>query len=271
MSMVGRIHNYYERQGISPTHFKCTHKADCSADCPRFVGPREPYIGVEYERGRCPRMLFLSLDVPRGKDQPKPTRLERTAARQQEDRDYQPTQDKHQSRHWYQTHDLARVFLKGYGQALPIDEVGEYFAHTNSAKCSRGNDKGAQAPQKVFDNCRPYIGNELGILQPDILVTQGKEAFKAVKYALTNGEISSLRSVEWVKPALWKRNKHKKKFGVLQIGDRKVLWFVTYHPQARGGAFLRQKEDCLRYWSTVVKRYWSPKGTKRVNTAALRG
>ena len=234
-------------------HFKCAHKADCSANCPEFVGPSEPYIGTKYERGCYPRVLFLSLDVPRDNGKPKPTANERTiGAQRRTERHYNP-EDGAKNNHWYQTHEMVQTLLAGRGPTLAISEVKPYFAHTNSAKCSQGRDKHAQAHPKLFHNCGGYIGGELKILQPDVLVTQGRYAFDAVKDAVERGAISSLRAVTWVAPAAWKGLKKKTRYGVLKIGGKNVPWFVTFHP--RQGVFFKQKAICWEHWSAVVKRF----------------
>src|SRR5271166_5473435 len=158
MALIRSIHNYYERQGISPTHFRCSHRRVCSANCPMFVGAREPYIGTGYEIGRYPRILFLSLDVPRPEPAYRPPSSRTAIAQRAAAKRMVPSRDFPKNLHWYRTHEMALTLLKSFNPELTIDTVKPYFAHTNSAKCSQGKDKGAMADPKLFTNCRRYIG-----------------------------------------------------------------------------------------------------------------
>ena len=261
MGLVKNIRNYYKKKRISPTNFKCAHKIECSKKCRKFEEAREPYIGPAYERGLYPRILFVSLDVPRPKGRKRLKPKERTVAAQQDfAQGYIPSNDRHKNRHWYQTHEMVLALLKPCGNTLGVDDVKPYFAHTNAVKCSAGNEKGSQAHKRLFDNCREYIGGELKVLRPDILVTQGELAFRAVQHAVDTHEISSLRDVSWAGP--WQRNSHKRAYGVLQISGKSVLWLVTFHPQARQGVFFKQKAHSWTYWSTIVKHHWPARGKR---------
>jgi hypothetical protein len=65
------------------------------------------------------------------------------------------------------------------------------WAHTNSGKCSQNKDGHQQASPQLFKNCRKYLGREIRILDPDIIVTQGKPARMAVEAAIEWKEIEA--------------------------------------------------------------------------------
>jgi uracil-DNA glycosylase len=140
---------------------------------------------------------------------------------------------------------MAAELLKAYKPGLRLNNVAPYFAHINAAKCCQNKAGHAQADAILFRNCSEYIGGELKILRPDVLVTQGRYALTAVEQALQERKISSLRPLTWI-------TSQKGAYGILAIGGRKVLWFATPHPQARGRIFQSQRERYWEKWSSMV-------------------
>jgi hypothetical protein len=238
-----RARNYYRKSRISPEHFTCGHKKECQADCPKFTGPKEPHIGSKYELGHYPRILFLSLDP--GLEQN--GSYKRTAPEVRKWAEACIVEKCPKGSHWYVTHEMAIELLKAYKPGLSLNNVAPYFAHSNAAKCCQNKVHRKQADAKLFRNCSDYIGGELEILQPNVLVTQGMKAFEAAKHAIGDETISSLSPLTW--PAAKKGT-----YGVLEIGGRKVLWFATLHPKARKGMFQRQRKLFWKKWSVVIGR-----------------
>jgi len=241
MAMLQQVQRYYKMQGISPMHFSCRRKGECEADCSDFTGPKEPHIGTKYEIGRFPRILFLSLDS--GRESREPSRRTAPAVRRwAENVDVEAIPKR---RHWRVTHEMAGELLKAYKPGLKLNEIAPFFAHSNAAKCCQNKLGKQQADKKLFRKCSEYIVGELKILRPDVLVTQGREAFNTIELALRKREISSLRPVTW-------ESAKTGGYGELVIGGRKVLWFPSLHPQARGNAFQLQRERCWKRWSRKV-------------------
>ena len=48
--------------------------------------------------------------------------------------------------------------------------------HANSAKCCMNKPQRKKANAVLFRNCQQNLSGELGILRPQIVVTQGKES-----------------------------------------------------------------------------------------------
>lgn len=218
--MIPALENYYRSEGILSTEFTCPHKTQCSAGCDSFTGPKSVFVSTGYEAGVLPRLLFLSLDSGSG-EKNNHERLP-LAVRQQneEDRD---TLTLHKGKHWYRTHELAWYILKKFKSDLAVKDVKHYFAHANSAKCCMNKKHRKKADQLLFKNCQKYLLNELAILNPKILVTQGNEAKIAIKKFKTH--------------TLQEFDEFAK---VIKLNGAFIFWLHTYHPN-NYGAFNKQK------------------------------
>jgi len=110
----------------------------------------------------------------------------------------------------------------------------------NSAKCCQNNPRNAQAAAVLFENCRPFIAKELELLQPDIIVSQGDHAMKAVAEGLSE-------------PA--PRLRGSCAIRIIRCGGRPALWIATYHPTARAALYKNQLKTCRRAYVDAVKRF----------------
>jgi uracil-DNA glycosylase family 4 len=92
-----------------------------------------------------------------------------------------------------------------------------------------------KAKAELFKNCKRYLRGELSILSPEIIITQGNEAKKA---------LLSLRD---------KIIKRIDEFAsVMELNNGQVFWLHTYHPN-NWSAFNRQRDfdkgnDAARGW-----------------------
>jgi uracil-DNA glycosylase len=142
-----------------------------------------------------------------------------------------------QSTHWYRTHELALTLLLPFAPCLTIGAVHDYFAHTNSAKCCLNYPGRAQADDRLFDNCRSYIAGELEVLRPEILVTQGIMAKRAIT------ESDALRIV--------KAAATPTDCAEVEYAGGRALWLCTYHPRYFQG-FYRQRRECFAPWAAAI-------------------
>jgi hypothetical protein len=218
--MLKQLEAYYASNGILSTSFTCWHSHQCSANSPRFTGPKSAYISTGYERGELPRLLFLSLDSGSAEEDPR-ERLP-AAVRQQEEVD-RPIFILPKGRHWYRTHELAWYVLRRFKPALALEKAKHYFAHANSAKCCMNNEHNAKADSTLFRNCKRYLCGELAILAPEIVVTQGNEA----KLAMWNLSTPLAPSIDEFS-------------SLVKLQGRQVFWLHTYHPN-NYGAFNKQR------------------------------
>jgi len=233
--MLKQLRAYYDANGISAVGFCCKHQAECSAGAPGFTAAKETFVGPKYITSGLPRLVFLSLDSGSGKSEPA-TRTMEAVQRRNLDRNFHELP---KNNHWYQTHDLALTLLQPFDPSLRIERVLPHFAHVNSAKCCQNNPEHRKADRAMFENCRDYIGEEIRILRPDILVTQGKEARQAVEHhfaGLDAGEVAV--------------DAEGNGYRVIQTAaDHHTIWFATHHPR-NYGRFWEQKRTC---WSRYAQ------------------
>lgn len=219
--MLQRLRRYYEDNGILSTSFACQHKEQCSAGSQKFTGPKSAFVSTGYENksSDLPRLLFLSLDSGDG-DKDDRKRLPEALRQQEEiERDVLALP---QHKHWYRTHELAWYIFKRFNPGIKLEDAKGYFAHANSAKCCMNKPGRKQADKVLFRNCRKYLEGELEILCPDVIVTQGVEAKKAV--------------ASFYKPL----ERIDEYASIISINSRKVFWLHTHHPSG-WGAFNRQR------------------------------
>ncbi|MGC9964510.1 MAG: uracil-DNA glycosylase family protein [Syntrophobacteraceae bacterium] len=248
--MLKSLKEYYQGNRISPLDFRCPHWEACSKGNPKITEAKSAFVGTGYEKGVLPRLLFLSLDPGESDREPEQRTVEHVRYLEEHKCDVHKLP---QQRHWYRTHELAWILLEKVG---PIREEDShlYFAHVNSVKCSMNNHK--QAKPQLFKNCREYIGGEVTILEPDILVTQGKWAKEAVENEkvfkiLPGSEDNQVCSyIKWV-----------------HIGGKQTLWFHTYHPR-NFGMFNKQRRYCFKNWAEYVYTSFSEMNRCRTTASA---
>ncbi len=225
-----RLERYYQRNGISPTTFKrfgCPYKKDCvscATSSSRFVCGREALVTSGYEGHALPRLLFLSADSGSSDEN---SGRKAVGTGEWEERECVPGEIP-RPRHWREVHEIARWVLRCFRRELTLDETRHFIAHTNSAKCCVNNRDSRQAPQRLFDNCRRFIGPELTKLAPDLLVTQGEPAERAIEehFTVLRKKYLTQRSTAAGSRAKWYRAE-------IRMDRRRVLWLRTPHPGMR--------------------------------------
>jgi len=216
--MIDKIEEYYRDKVILSTNFECSYKKECGRQSEKFYGPKSAFISSGYEKGTLPRLLILSLDP--GSSEENPSKRLPIAVRE-----FEETRDislLHKGRHWYRTHELAFHILRQFKDDLNIEDVKHYFAHVNTVKCSMNNPYNKQADKMLFKNCRGYLEDEIVLMRPDIIVTQGLEAKKALEQIIPETHLSQDRAHH-----------------IINLNGRKVFWLQTVHP-SNYGAFHKQ-------------------------------
>ena len=215
--MYKQLAGYYISKGISAIHFNCPYFRSCSRTAPQtFTTAKESFVSSGYVEHTLPRIVFLSLDSGSAEKDPTLKTLESVRKWEEEMENIHMLP---RNKHWYRTHELAYTILKIFKPDLRIDQARHYFAHVNSAKCCMNNPQRAQANQILFDNCREFIPGELKILDPDIIITQGRWA----KLAL-DGAFPELKKSDIIPGSL-----PEVKFKL--VNDHPVIWIETYHPR----------------------------------------
>jgi hypothetical protein len=245
--LLGELEAFYANEGILSTAFTCKFKTECKAGCDSFTGPKSAFVSSGYEAGSLPRLLFLSLDSGGGSKSPK-QRLP-GAVRAQNEIECDPSAI-HKGKHWYRTHEIAWHILRKFKRDLSLKDTQAYFAHANSAKCCMNKSGRKQADKVLFKNCRTYLPQEIAILAPDILVTQGGEAKDSI---LSICDEVGRAYDEFAR--------------IVVIGGRSMFWLHTHHP-ANYGAFNRQRDfdresQIVRGWESYagkISQYIKRKG-----------
>ena len=185
------------------------------------MGPKEAYVGTEYEKGGSfPRLLFISLDS--GFGYPNPAERTWHAVRRQNLGCLVP--QLHKGGHWYRTLDLAyrimNLFLPGKVQV--IQDILPYFSHINSAKCCMNNPGNHnQADKILFQNCKDYIADQVEILSPDIIITQGIDAWSSIseRYRIS-AKVDRINCDKGISLDYYQ----------ISLKNKSTLWFFTYNP-----------------------------------------
>jgi hypothetical protein len=201
--MLDQLDRYYREQGISALDFKCKHRQECSEKCKpgQMVSVPESYVGMEYEAGPeaglLPRLLFVSSDTNDPgwlKDNPQFGTLRE--GRNIAWRDRNASWNQKPQGHWHQTIALARMLLAPYatarlGRVIEFNDFVGYIAHVRSTRCKSLSDGPEEGNPRMFGNCMGFLKGEIEVLRPDIIVTQGTRARKALwnMFQTSNGPV----------------------------------------------------------------------------------
>lgn len=227
---IDAVETYYESNGILSTSFTCKSKNACKRNG-TDSGPKSAFVGSRYGTDGLPRLLFISLDA--GWAELDDTKRTPAAVREELEREGVEEAKKRQNGHWYRTHELASTILREFDGSLNLDGITQYFAHTNASKCCAGGEGGAASPV-AYLNCHQYLAGEVAALDPDIVVTQGKEANHGVD-ALVDKKIT---------------NRVDDFAAEVSLCGRRRFWLRTDHPRyARG--FYRQR-NCSDGWKSYA-------------------
>jgi len=235
------LNSYYQEQGIYPLTFACPHAAICRACA--YPNPmtecRMTHVGSLYGK-QYPRIVVVSLDPPSGLPPEAENRTIEAEGKRIESLVPDPN-----NVHWIATNIIVKDILRLWGYPSKPNEatigqsysgrdkpiVSMYFAHVNAAKCSMNRKGKKQAPAQVHARCSgSYLAGELAILQPQIIISQGVRANKAVGEACENP----------LEPP-----HHLVAVNTLPIGDG-ALWLAMHHPACGGLRHIRH------YWPEYV-------------------
>ncbi len=248
-SIYEQLSTFYEKMGISAVNFKCKHYSLCSNKSPeRFTTAKESFVSKGYVQHQLPRIIFISLDSGSAESDPKLKTLE--AVRQWEEENQKPSQLP-KNKHWYQTHEMAHFLLSYFNKDLVFDEARHFFAHVNSAKCCENNYQRKQANDLLFINCREFLPGELEILNPDIIITQGKWARIAIE-----SSFQVLKSPAFIPEEL-------SEVKVIWTNSSPVLWISTFHP--RNPNFYTKNKSRFSQYGSISLQFMKEKFSQEWN------
>ncbi len=205
-------------------------------------------MGPRYAARRLPRLLFLSLDSGSAPSDPQKRTIEAQRSGIASP-DLGP-----ENRHWHRTSELAHRLLRQFKEDLELLDARQYFAHANSAKCCQNKPHRGKADGTLFENCRRFVPGELRALRPDVVVTQGGEARKAILRSF-DVRCHVRKAVEKPERCEYKMDA-RYETGVVEIEPgTKCLWIQTYHPGCFG-LFNPQRKYCWPLYEDAVRRFW---------------
>ena len=242
--MQNELNRYYEEVGIASVRketrndcydydkmfrsFCCPKKACCRDACEKaykkdtgfLFSPRTEGVEVsqcyderEYKGHRIPRIVVISLSVPKPELKPNPAPPK-----------WNP--------HWRGTTTTVRSLLDPFIDLKPAEGrtdkstkiIEKLFVHVRTGKCSSNVGGTSQEPHQLYKNCGVYLSKEVSILKPDVIVTQSNTVHDmSKKYVFEKGaerrRIGDIDSIV--------RIVH------LKEGNRKVYWLRSYFPGGR--------------------------------------
>jgi len=275
MDLLQRLQKYYESKGISAENFKCPHEDNCKANSPNFIEATEAYVGSRYGYGKFPRLLLITAGPGRNYDW---TQKDRTVCGIRELWAKCNTAEAHKGKWWYRTNELALVMLRNFEEDLDIAEVKDYFAYTDSEKCSQNKEHARQNDSRLFKNCSEFIPEEVRILSPDIIITQGDWARAAMRAAIKDNSfkkldpcrclvkskriLNEIKALKLKNKTIWLKLDDRIK--VLKVNNSAVLWIHTYHPNAWGDLWSEEKRATGEAYSLVACDFMENRRSKLI-------
>lgn len=251
-AIQGELNQYYQRVGIDQVDgtngyakrfraFGCPKKDCCRDACYDYwkkgeedifcfsppidsVCVSQYYTDKTYCGDSIPRIVVLSLSAPKPS---MPT-------------DEDNTRPLGSYTHWRETLAMVRSLLHPFIAPekfpMPIrnweDEditiVESLFVHARTAKCCSNANGGKEEPSKVYENCGGYLSEEISILEPDVIITQGNNAHPMAEESVFNTDTIKM-GIEGIDPV-----HNVAHVATLRYNSRPVFWLRSYHPCAWG-------------------------------------
>ena len=240
-----QLQSFYADNGLLVRDFHCQHALACAeaAGCALYQGS-EAHVGTRYGEGL--RVVVVSLDTG-GEGEPMDGR--RTTIEGL----YRPDGDtSHMNPHMRGTTELLHAI---YGTEPNADggNLYELYAMTNAAKCSRGGPGSAKVPDELYGNCSGYVVQELACLAPQMIVTQGNEAWRALGVAERLSDEHQGILYAWVADlsahvvvADWLGSLAIEYLRTVFVAGEGVPTLKAIHPSARAGQWQRFVRTGLR-------------------------
>ena len=238
---VEKLRKLYDRRKIGVNreditfcceHFACCSKAAAEAK-PKgrdLVKGSEAHVGEKY--GAPIRLVVISLDTGGDPDEKFGDSV---------GKDLQSVKYRGANPHMKGT---IETLWHLYGRGKPERDLLKRFAMTNSAKCSGKDTSKESVPDELYKKCRDHGLAELCVLDPELIVTQGKKA----EYLLDCRAIDEEKIRKYMPCSIWDDlylrswicEQLKKYLKYWNNGTRCVPVLQAIHPSARdNGTYLR--------------------------------
>lgn len=235
-SIEKELQIYHEQMEIAPDHFKCLHWKCCQ----HFAQPHDlqqptdhiaasqHYQDRSYLNHDIPRLVVVSLSAPAI------------------DPDEEQVETRSLGLHWRRTLATVRSLLDPfldddlpeparYSDDESTEQVQRLFLHLRTAKCSSIQ---SEENGRIYEHCGSYLGGELRIAKPDVVISQGLQAKKQIER-----NFLILRRIGRIASDIDSR------FDIdifeLNLNGEGVLWIPLYHPAIRNETFNNQAGEVV--------------------------
>ena len=243
-----QLQSFYAANRLLVSNFCCQHAAACRKAAVRdLYRGSEAHVGCRYGEGL--RVVVVSLDTG-GKGESLDKRCKTIQSL------YRPDGDTlHMNPHMRGTTQLLKAI---YGP--DNGNLYELYAMTNAAKCSRADPGSAKVPRVLYENCSEFVVPELACLDPQMIVTQGNEAWRALRAGDVLSAAHKADLEDWVAHQAagvvvrdWLRSLAREYLRTVSVADRDVPTLKTIHPSARAGQWHRFVRTALQPVVTMAK------------------
>lgn len=236
-NIIKKLNTYYFNKGIVPDNtFHCEKIKNCPGNLARGM-----QCGIGNRYGEKTKIVVVSLDCGGGG---KANIADRTQGII--DHLYNP----HMKGTLYCTSMLLNLFefqtkepwkewgevWKGKNKSV-VDKAIPFFAMTNSCKCCRKGST-AQLAIEYYEQCYEYKLNEIEILEPDIVIFQGKNALVCCEFS----DIEELKGQDMFE--------YLKK---ITVKEKTMFAIKSIHPSARGKHYQKVYEFMNKIFPEIVK------------------
>jgi hypothetical protein len=229
-SACSKLRKYYDKMGIGTSPNSPLFHCDYMEGCNGLAAPRgltrgaEAYVGELY--GEPIKLVVVSLDTGGyGEGALGDCLIRRRNA----------VMERHANPHMKGT---IKVLAALYGHEGETDLL-KRFAMINCAKCAGRDLDKSMIPGELYANCREYGMEELRLLTPDLIITQGKKARELLKMEeFVTGDIDKyIPRLKWDGTSVrsWIATQASEYLRFTRIGDSAVIVMQTPHPSARQG------------------------------------
>lgn len=234
-----KLAEFYGQNDIGVDGFKCQHAEPClTAAGEELYRGTEAYVGTGYGAPGRMRLAVLSLDM--GYDDKRRFEERRKGI---EDVDLSVHKN-----HMKRTLETVREIIGTRESDLPA------FAMVNAAKCCRKTSS-RMVPAKLYRNCRPFLIEEIEILRPDILYTQGVKAKEVAQQIpqQPRGEIdAAIAENSMVDDAT--AASVRSYLNIVGIANRPTVWLHSPHPCSWGRLWWTWRAQHLPVLAVVVRQ-----------------
>ena len=223
--------DFYSAHGLLAKDFRCKNSNQCEiAASPRELSRgASAHIGEKY--GDPYRIVVVSLD--RGHQS------EKTDSTESRTNIIEGLWEQKTKQHMTGTKKILTALLEK--EFASSENLFLHFAMTNSAKCSGNDGDRSVVPDALYEKCATFAWEELGLLEPELIITQGKMARNVLNgyvEALSEEDVMEVLTylhVENMAVAQTVKNCVSTFIGRVQMGREAPLLLSLPHPSARGG------------------------------------